>query len=262
MIVRTKVITGFLASIVSFCVSGLSCQGIEIDKDNLFVPHALAKNSNTLDEQDIKIHKYDVSGFPSNLATEQMNSLDGTAVSHRISKIGTPESVGIASSGTFRLPSPGKLIVMSLLAMSRCVTALPERSSTLWYPSFICAKSDDVQRLTYYVNDRVVQNNFVNLERGYERTPYTDTPGYVSASACSYASWASWLHRSPHPAYYSYSDPNCTVSGSSYYLAQPYYTISSGELGATLYSFSTNCVQAPANAATKKGGMAINNGSL
>jgi hypothetical protein len=78
--------TGLMASVVVFGMSGLACQGMEIDRGNLFVPHGLAKHSTltydysqqefiaTLDGQDRKIHGYDVSGVPSNLSREQMES--------------------------------------------------------------------------------------------------------------------------------------------------------------------------------------------
>lgn len=80
MVIRKKVITGLLASAVSFCVSGLSCQGMEIDRDNLFVPQRLATTSClrfsaqqfniVLDGENHAIKSYNVRGLPSSLTQE------------------------------------------------------------------------------------------------------------------------------------------------------------------------------------------------
>jgi len=75
--------TGLAASVVIFGVSG-ACQGMEVDRGNLLVPHDFTKDlaltynydqqefTAVLDGQDRTIHKYDVLGVPSNLSREKM----------------------------------------------------------------------------------------------------------------------------------------------------------------------------------------------
>ena len=145
-------------------------------------------------------------------------------------------ATALAMTATFALPVVAALV--------------PEQSSTLWYPSFVCAKKADVQQMTYVVNSVSVTNNFVTSDGGYDFQPYNGTIGYATDSACSYASWSSWLYKMT-PAC-QYTDSKCTQyigypcnggATGSYLIAQPEYTMSLSEQQSPLVTITALCVQ-------------------